>query len=456
MSFPRFSRNSRAAVLMRSTSSCYCLLVLAMSISVKVQAAEWTAAPDISLRSGYNDNYRLSVEPDSSVWETNLSASSRFGVAKENQGLFGDAGVRIRRFTGGTGRNSSDLLNREDYFFNTDGYHQTERNVFRGNINYIRDSLLNSALDETGSLVNSNATRISKRLGASWAGTLTERMSFNLGYQYNNVSFTDDLEISRLVPYKLNQLRASLNYQITPRTVGIFQSIGSIYRPDEVKGLERVTGLDSETWNLQAGINSAFSETIDLSILAGYRKTRSDTNFFTGFCLGSNPGASFPDCDGGIAVPTETEKGESNTSGSVYNASITKRLEKGSLSASIFRTTRPDSRGRLLDSNQLRLNGVYRLTKMLQFSLPVRYSENETIVNVFGRDANNAVIQNQDERTQKFFRITPKISWRFQREWRLAGEYQYAKNKNREQNTATRNAVYLTLSYVPTKFSISR
>jgi hypothetical protein len=88
--------------------------------------------------------------------------------------------------------------------------------------------------------------------------------------------------------------------------------------------------------------------------------------------------------------------------------------------------------------------------------LPIRYSENETIVNVFGRDASNAVIQNQDERTQKFFRITPKISWQFQREWRLAGEYQYAKNKNREQNTATRNAVYLTLSYVPTKFSISR
>jgi hypothetical protein len=38
----------------------------------------------------------------------------------------------------------------------------------------------------------------------------------------------------------------------------------------------------------------------------------------------------------------------------------------------------------------------------------------------------------------------------------LAGEYQYAKYKNRLKDTADRNAVYLTLSYVPTKLSISR
>ena len=65
---------------------------MAMVLSVPVQAAEWTAEPDISLRSGYNDNVLLDTGPHTSVWETNLIASSKFGVAKENQGLFGDAG----------------------------------------------------------------------------------------------------------------------------------------------------------------------------------------------------------------------------------------------------------------------------------------------------------------------------------------------------------------------------
>ena len=424
------------------------LPVMAMVLSVPVQAAEWTAEPDISLRSGYNDNVLLDTGPHTSVWETNLIASSKFGVAKENQGLFGDAGVTIRRFSGGSGRESSDLLDREDYFFNTDAYHQTERNVFRGNIDFIRDSTQDSEVNETGSFTNVYATRIRKTLGASWARTLTERMSFDLDYQYNNISFADDPGAIDLIPYKFNQLTASLNYQLTPRTVSIFQSTGSIYKPD--------TGLNSDTLNFQAGINSAFSETIDLSILAGYRKTNSDSLFLTGFCIGANPGASFPDCDGGIRVPTGTEKGETKTSGSVYNASITKRLEKGSLSAVISRTQTPDLNGRLLDSNQLRLNGVYRLTEMLQSSLGIQYSENETIVNIFGRDANDTVIQELKDAKEKYFSITPRVSWRFLPEWRLAGEYTYVKRKDRLENTVSRNAVYLTLIYVPTKLSISR
>jgi hypothetical protein len=423
-----------------------------MSISLKVQAAEWTAEPDISLRRGYNDNVLLSTGPHSSVWETNLIASSKFGVAKENQGLFGDAGVTIRRFSGGSGRESSDLLDREDYFFNTDAYHQTERNVFRGNIDFIRDSTQDSEVNESGAFTNVYATRIRKTLGAAWAGTLTEKSSLNLDYQYNDISFADDPGERDLVPYKFNLLTASLNYQITPRTVGILQSTGSIYKPETVQGLEQVTGLDSETLNVQAGVNSAFSETIDLSILAGYRKTRSDTNFATGFCVGANPGADFPECNGGIPVRTGFEKDETITSGSVYSASITKRLEKGSLSASISRSQRPDLNGRLLDSNQLRLNGTYRMTEMLQFSLPIQYSENETIVNIFGRDAR----PDQDERTEKYFSVRPRVSWRFQREWRLSGDYYYDRREDRLENTATRNAVYLTLSYVPVKFSISR
>jgi len=424
------------------------LLVFVTASTVSTQAAEWTASPEISLKSGYNDNYRLTSAAHSSVWEADLIASSRFGVAKENQGLFGDVGTTIRRFTGGTGLNSSDLLNREDYFFKTNAYHATELNVYRGNLNYVRDSLLNSTVDETGVITNSNATRISKNLGASWARTLTERMSLNLGYQYNNINYADEAAVSNLIPYKYNQLTASLNYQITPRTAGILQGARSAYKPD--------TNFNSDTWNLQAGINTAFSETIDLSILAGYRKTTSDTQFLTGFCIGADAGASFPDCEGGIPVATGREKGETKTNGTVYSASISKRLEKGSLSATLSRSATPNSNGQLLDSNQLRLNGVYRLTEMLQSSLRIQYSENEVIVSEFGRSADNAVSREDSNVKQKFFRITPRISWQFLREWRLAGEYRYAKNKNRAQDTATQNAVYLTLSYVPTKLSISR
>jgi hypothetical protein len=130
--------------------SLFRVLVTALAMPLSVQAAEWSAEPKISLRTGYNDNIRLKSADHDSVWETALSPSVKFGAAKETQGLFGDAGFSIRRFSGGSGRDSSSVLDREDYHLNTNAYHQTERNTFRGNINYTRDSTLDSALDDTG------------------------------------------------------------------------------------------------------------------------------------------------------------------------------------------------------------------------------------------------------------------------------------------------------------------
>ena len=80
------------------------VLIIALVAPLSVQAAEWSAEPKISLRTGYNDNIRLTAADHDSVWETALSPSVRFGVAKENQGLSGDAGFAIRRFSGGSGR----------------------------------------------------------------------------------------------------------------------------------------------------------------------------------------------------------------------------------------------------------------------------------------------------------------------------------------------------------------
>ena len=111
-----------------------CLPAIVLILSLPTQAAEWSAEPKIFLKTGYNDNIRLTTVSHDPVWETKLSPSVVFGVAKANQGLFGDAGFSIRRFAGGSGRESSRALDREDYHLRTNAYHQTRRNTFRGNI----------------------------------------------------------------------------------------------------------------------------------------------------------------------------------------------------------------------------------------------------------------------------------------------------------------------------------
>ena len=62
-----------------------------------------------------------------------------------------------------------------------------------------------------------------------------------------------------------------------------------------------------------------------------------------------------------------------------------------------------------------------------------------------------------DRGDRDIYRVIPRIIWRFQREWEIAGQYEYAKkDEDDESGNATRNAVYLTLSYRHDKLFISR
>jgi hypothetical protein len=265
-------------------------------------------------------------------------------------------------------------------------------------------------------------------------------MRLNLSYQFTRVNYSDEPEISRLVEYDSQVVSSSLVRQFTPRIQGTLSASYSRYEPE--------TGRDSRTINLQAGISRNFSETLVASFLAGRRDTTSDSVIPIGFCIHADPGASFPTCTGGSPVFTGTIKGETDTSGSVFSGSITKTLETGSLSASLSRSTNPGSNGELLDTTRLILEGKHRFTETLRSSLTVEYNERETIVNRFGGELS------LNDRT--LLRIRPRISWRWSREWVLAGQYEYADSENEFSRKARRNAVYLTLNYQPTKIYMSR
>jgi len=414
-------------------------MFITLIIPISVSAAEWSAEPSISLRTGYNDNIRLTAVPHDSVWETDLSPAVKFGVAKENQGLTGDAGFAIRRFTGGSGADSGSVLNREDYHLLSNAFHKTLRGSIKVNLDYIQDSTQDSELDETGNSVKDLATRDKLTLGPSWSRLLTELTRLDLTYQYSNVEYSDDPG-ANLVDYKYNVTSASLLHQFTPRIQGTLAAGYSNYKPD--------TDFDSSTVTLQVGLTTNISETLLASVLAGQRQTTSDSSIGTGFCIGAIPGATFPSCTGGIPVPTGTAKTQVDTSSPVYSASITRTLETGSLSAALSRTSSPGANGELLDRTRLVLSGVYKLTETFRSSLRIEYTENETIVNRAGFTP--------DQGKETFFRVTPRASWHWRREWELAGEYQYASNEDVNTNKATRNALYVTLTYWPARMAISR
>jgi hypothetical protein len=414
-------------------------LTLLLALSLSVRAAEWSAEPTVSLRSGYNDNYRLTTAPHDSVWETDLTPAVKFGVAKENQGLFGNADVSVVRFYGGSGANSSNVLDREDYHLLVNSYQRTERNEFGADIGITQDSTLDTELTETGQVIDNLATRLSTVLNPSWKRSLNEKTRLDLDYAFNRVSYSDVVGQSNLVNYDFNTASASLVRQFTPLTQGTVSTSFSQYIPE--------TNLNSDIYGIQVGLTRKHSETLSTSWLAGRRQTNSDNLIPTGFCVGADPGASFPKCNGGFPVKTGTDTEEVNNTGAVYAASITKILQKGSLSVSLSRAATPSGTGELLDTTRLALTGEHRFTETLTSSLTIEYYEQETIVNASGS------VQSEPG---NFFRIQPRIAWQWQREWLLAGEYRYAEDENTNGDTATQNAVYLTLTYRPTKIFTSR
>ena len=421
-------------------STCLRLALLA-GLSLPVLAAEWSVEPRISARSGYNDNVRLTTADHDSVWEADVTPAVKFGVSTENQGLFGNADVSIRRFYGGSGANSSSLLDREDYHFKVNSYQRTERNNFGADIDITQDSTLDTELTQTGQVIENRATRLSTVLNPSWTRLIDEKTRLQLEYRFNRVEYSDEVGQNNLVNYDYNTVSASLIRNFTERTQGTLSTSASRYKPE--------TGLNSDTYALQVGLTRQHSETLSTSWLAGRRQTKSDTLSPTGFCVGADPGAGFPKCTGGFPVQTGTDTDETNNSGATYAASITKTLETGSLGASVTRIATPSGEGELLDTTRLALTGEHRFTELLRSNLTVEYYEQDTIVNASGTG-------NTDTNTRNYFRIRPSISWQWQREWLLSGTYQYAENEQTNGDTATQNSVYLTLTYRPTKIFTSR
>ena len=414
-------------------------LTLLAGVSLQVPAAQWSAEPTISVRSGYNDNYRLTTADHDSVWEADVTPAVKFGVSKENQGLFGNADVSIRRFYGGSGANSSSVLDREDYHFKVNSYQKTERNEFGANIDVTRDSTLDTELDETGQVLDNLATRLSTILNPTWTRLLDEKTQLDLEYRFNRVRYSDIVGQSNLVNYDYNTVSASLLRQFTPRTQATLSTSFSRYSPE--------TNLNSDTYAIQAGLTRQHSETLSTSWLAGWRKTNSDTLVPTGFCVGADPGSNFPKCTGGLPIQTGTDSDQENNTGAVYAASITKTLERGNLGASASRSAIPSGNGELLDTTRLTLTGEHRFTETLRSNLSISYYKQDTIVNASGTS---------EVKPRNFFRIRPKLTWQLQREWLLAGEYQYSSKDNANSSTATQNAIYLTITYRPTKMFISR
>lgn len=73
------------------------LLVSGLQL-VEDNAAEWELDPQIALRTGYNDNIRISTDDELSSTEATLLPSATFRYETPTSGISGRLGFKFRRF----------------------------------------------------------------------------------------------------------------------------------------------------------------------------------------------------------------------------------------------------------------------------------------------------------------------------------------------------------------------
>ena len=415
-------------------------LAAALTASAGIQAAEWSLDPEIAVRVRYDDNYRLGARDELAVWETALLPKLTFARTTELSRIAGIAGLNLRRF-------NEDSLDTDDRFLRFAASRASERSHWGLNAEYARDNSLDSELID-GQQFLDRVTRERVSLAPSWAHSLNETVGLNASYQFVDISYPDDPDNPQYTGYRYHTGSLGTGYSLSPKTRLIAQ-IG-LSRSERDDGT-----LRSDNQQLTLGLEHRFSERLSGSAFAGTGRT--GTDFEQGFlsCSGVILPGFFFGVGGSVCVdpatlvpiPFEVETGTttSSSSNTVFNADLRYELETGELSAQASRSITPYTNGGLILNERIGLMARHRFSSRLQATLALDWY----------RSQNTSDFSANLDRTTTSLRTA--LQWKLDRDWSLSGGYRYFQQEYEGQiQSATSNAVDLTLSYNWPRYAISR
>ena len=382
------------------------------------QAAEWKIDPTIRLRAGYNDNIRLTTRNEQSSSEITFSPGAVFSVETPRSGLSGDLRFTIRRFL------DESNLNDNNVRLGIDSFHRMERSEVGLGLDLIRDTTLDSQLEETG-VVFGRVNRFLKRASPRWSYNLSERTRLDTNYSFTDVSYAKSS--SGFVDYTSHNARLSVNRVVNERLFAT-ATLGSTLTNND-------NDVQSTYSYLQGGASYQFSEASSASLFVGLRRTGSEFKRRVPIFAGQRL----------IGFSPVSSKVENSSSGSVFNGTLSKQFERGSTALTLSRDVSNTVSGILFEVTRLTWKNSYRFSETLTgaFDLSLYRSTDDSDV-AGGQD-------------RKYYDLNPRISWRFARFWSLSASYRYRNQTFDSSNDdATQNVANLTLTYHWPRIAVSR
>ncbi|HHH44241.1 MAG TPA: hypothetical protein ENK49_08895, partial [Gammaproteobacteria bacterium] len=392
-------------------SSVRKLLILPLLSTGSAHSAEWKIEPAVAVRAGYNDNLRLNIDDEISTVETALSPSTVFSVTTPESGLSGGLLFNFRRFE------KDSNLDENNVTFDMNAFHRMERSQVGLNASIVKDSTLDSQLEDTG-VVFDRVRRVQISGGPNWTYGITERTQASLGYGYTDVRYLNADETG-FTDFTAHNFQAGLSRIISERTT---TSITLLHTRND-----NDNGVKSNTTNLQGGLSYQFSETLSASISAGVRRTETDASRNTLVPIFAG--------DTIIGFVPLAQDVSNSSSGYTFNGNMRKKFLRGETGLTASRNISNSTNGVPIEVTRLGWNNEYRFTELLSASLSVSLYSSKT-------DSSVTSSLNRD-----YYEIRPGVSWRLREFWDISASYNYKKQTfDNTSDDAVQNAAYLTLS----------
>ncbi|MDA8384168.1 MAG: hypothetical protein M0037_14140 [Betaproteobacteria bacterium] len=388
-------------------------------------AAQWSMNPSVSATGQYDSNLLMTTAPHASIWSTVISPAASFTGQTQTLSVTGSAQLNANRF-------SEHNLNSNDRLFALDMATNTQRSQFGVNVNYTRDSTLESELATTG-LVELRAQRSLSELNPTWSFHLTPRWLVTAAYDVSKADYSDAAG-TNLVNYSDQNGILGLQYDLSPRGVASLSAYYDQYRT-------RPAQYKARTYGLQAGYRYHFSPTLEGDVAVGARRTHATLLANTELCA-IVVAQGVATC---IPIASLSSPQSADSTGYTFDGNVKRHWQSASLALSLSRAVTPSGLGALVQTDRLGLDWAHHLSATWAARVSVATYRTRFLDGTL--DANN----------NRYSLVNPSMSWKLTREWTVSTGYSYARSKyDLASKASSDNRVYATLIYRWPQLSVSR
>ena len=379
-------------------------------MSIPSLAAEWSIVPSMSTKAYFNDNLLLTPLPHDPTYGYWISPELEFAGKTERLEVSGKVGLDFVDYYGGERSQFTNI------HLPLSAKYKTETDVFSFNGGFTRDNTLMGELRSTGVVLRFTQRNLFT-LNPTWTRTISEKLDFQGALQFSNASYQDGIRLG-LVDYQVFGGSAGLHYHATEQddiqVAGTYSNFHTVNAP---------FSLRASLPGLIMSVSHMFTETVKGTVYAGPRFVNSTSR------------------QAGDSVKTQDAVW-------VYGATIGEQFEKSTLQFTLAREIFPSGLGLLVETDRVGMTASYEVSEVITASFDASgYFTSPLAGGAGGRTFPD----------NRYFYLTPQISWQFLKWWKLDVSYGYRwRDVDTFVEPVMANAVTFMLTYYPPKLSSSQ